>query len=106
MLDKEGNEIPHDQVPVAPSEDHPAKILNEFKKKTPKVNTSPQKEIEMVKSRIIKRPSNIDKIEEEIFNVSEHAVIYSPMYEITFRNTRNGEEKLIKIDGVTAKIIA
>jgi hypothetical protein len=106
VLDKEGKEIPHDQVPVAPSEDQPAKILNEFSKKTPKVHTSSKKELEMVKSRIVKRPSNMNKIEEEIFHVSEHAIIYSPIYEITFRNTKNGEEKLIKIDGVTAKIIA
>lgn len=105
-LDKEGNEIPHNQVPAAPSEDHPEKILNEFSKKTARVNASPKKEIEMVKARIVKRPPNVGKIEDELFHVSEHAVIYSPIYEITFRNVRTGEEKLVKIDGVTAKIIS
>jgi hypothetical protein len=105
-LDKEGNEIPHNQVPAAPSEDYPEKILNELNKKPIKVQASPQKEIELVKSRIIKRPSNIEKIEDELFHISEHAVIYSPIYEITFRNIMTDEEKLIKIDGVTAKIIS
>ena len=106
VLDKEGKEIPPDQVPAAPSEDHPEKILKEFSKKTGMVQVSPRKEIEMVKARIVKRPSDIAKIEDEIFQISEHAVIYSPIYEITFRNVRTGEERLVKIDGVTAKIIS
>ena len=106
VLDKEGREIPPDQVPAAPSEDHPEKILKEFSKKTGMVQVSPRKEIEMVKSRIVKRPSEMTKIEEELFQISEHAVIYSPIYEITFRNVRTGEERLVKIDGVSAKIIS
>lgn len=106
ILDREGQEIPPDQVPAAPSEDQPEKILREFSKKTGKVEGSPRKEIEMVKARIVKRPPDIAKIEDEVFQVSEHAVIYSPIYEITFRNVRTGEERLVKIDGVSAKIIS
>jgi len=106
VLDREGKEIPPDQVPAAPSEDHPEKILKEFSKKTGRVQVSPRKEIEMVKARIVKRPSDIAKIEDEMFQISEHAVIYSPIYEITFRNVRTGEERLVKIDGVSAKIIS
>jgi len=106
VLDKEGKEIPPDQVPAAPSEDHPEKILREFSKKTGRVQVSPRKEIEMVKARIVKRPSDVARIEDEMFQISEHAVIYSPIYEITFRNVRTGEERLVKIDGVSAKIIS
>jgi hypothetical protein len=106
VLDREGREIPPDQVPAAPSEDYPEKILKEFSKKTGTVQVSPQKEIEMVKARIVKRPSDVTKIEDELFQISEYAVIYSPIYEITFRNLRTGKEKLIKIDGVSAKIIS
>jgi len=106
VLDKEGQEIPPDQVPAAPSEDHPEKILKEFSKKTGMVQVSPRKEVEMVKARIVKRPSDVAKIEDEMFQISEHAVIYSPLYEITFRNVRTGEERLVKIDGVSAKIIS
>ena len=106
VLDKEGKEIPPNQVPAAPSEDHPEKILKEFSKKTGMVKLSPRKEIELVKAKIVKRPSDVAKIEDELFQISEHAVIYSPIYEITFRNVRTGEEKLVKIDGVTAKIIS
>jgi hypothetical protein len=106
VLNREGKEIPPDQIPAAPSEDNPEKILKEFSKKTETIQGSPQKEIDLVKSKIVKRPSDLAKIEEELFQVSEHAMIYSPVYEITFRNVGTGEEKLIKIDGVTAKIIS
>ncbi len=106
VLDKEGKEIPPDQIPSAPSEDNPEKILKEFSKITQNMQGSPNKEINFVKSRIIKRPSDLTKIEEELFQVSELAMIYSPVYEITFRHIGTGEEKLIKIDGVTAKIIS
>ena len=106
VLDKEGREIPPDQVPAAPSEDHPEKILKEFSKKTGMVQVSPRKKIEMVKGRIVKRPSDMAKIEDELFQISEFAVIYSPIYEITFQNVRTGEERLVKIDGVSAKIIS
>ena len=106
VLDKEGKEIPPDQVPAAPSEDHPEKILKEFGKKSGAVQGSPRKDIDMVKSKIVKRPSDISEIDTELFNISEHAVIYSPLYEITFRNVRTNEEKVVKIDGVSAKIIS
>lgn len=106
VLNREGKEIPPDQVPAAPSEDHPEKILKEFGEKSGMVQGSPRKEIDMVKSKIVKRPSDIAEIEDELFNISEHAVIYSPLYEITFRNVRTGEERVVKIDGVSAKIIS
>ena len=106
VLDKDGKEIPPDQVPAAPSEDHPEKILKEFGKKSGSVKGSPREEIDMVKTRIVKRPSDVAEIEDELFHISEHAVIYTPLYEITFRNVRTSEERVVKIDGVSAKIIS
>lgn len=106
ILDKTGREVQLDDVPSAPSEEHPQKILKEFGKKTGKIKSSPQKEIELVKSRIAQRPANVDRVENEVFQILEHAVIYSPIYEITFRNVKTGEDKVIRIDGINAKIIS
>jgi len=105
ILDKTGREVSPDQMPAAPSEDHPNKILKDFGKKAGKIKFSPRKGVEIVKSRIVKRPPDADRVENELFEISEHAVIYSPIYEITFRNVKTGDEKVIRIDGVTAKII-
>ena len=78
--------------------------LKEFDKQVGKLEIPPQIEIVMVKARIVKRPLEADKIENELFQVSEY-VTYRPIYEIKFRNIETGEEKAIKIDGVTARII-
>ena len=104
-FDKEGKEISPDQVPSAPSEDCPERILEEFNRNREFALVSPEKGIEFVRNKVVKRPSEGSTINKELFSVSEHAMIYSPIYEITFRNVKSGEEKIVKIDGVTAKII-
>lgn len=105
ILDKSGKEISPDQVPIAPSEDNPKKLLKEFKKKTGKVKVSNQEVVLLAKTKLIKRPSDVDTIDNEAFEVSEHAIIYNPIYVITFRNVKTKEEKTVNIDGVTAEVI-
>mgnify|MGYP006910743142 CR=1 FL=1 len=105
ILDKTGREILPDQVPTAPSEENPQKILNEFTKKTGKVKVSDQEIIAIAKTKLIKRPPDVDNIENEYFQITEHAIIYNPIYEITFRNMKNKKEKTVNIDGVSAEII-
>lgn len=105
ILDKSGKEISPDQVPIAPSEDNPKKLLKEFRKKTEKVKVSNQEVILIAKTKLINRPENVDTIDNEIFEVTEHAMIYNPVYVITFRNVKNKEEKTVSIDGVTAEVI-
>ncbi len=80
ILDKSGKEISPDQVPIAPSEDNPKKLLKEFKKKTRKVKVSNQEVIQIAKTKLIKRPSNVGTIDNEVFQVTEHAIIYNPIY--------------------------
>jgi hypothetical protein len=40
---------------------------------------------------------------EEIFEVTERSVIYTPRYKLLFKNVNTGEEKVLVLDGVTAK---
>jgi len=105
ILDKNGKEISPDQVPIAPSEESPKKILRQFKKNTEKTSVSSQEVIEMAKSKLIRRPADMGAINNELFQVTEHAIIYSPVYKITFRNIKTKEEKLVSIEGITAEII-
>ena len=105
ILDKNGNEISPDQVPIAPSEDNPKKLLKEFGKKAEKVTVSTRKVILMAKTKIIKKPSGVDYVDNEIFQVIEHAIIYNPIYIITLMNVKTKEEKAVRIDGVTAEVI-
>ena len=105
ILDKKGNEISPDQVPIAPSEDNPKKILKEFGKNAEKLKITNKGILSLAKSKLINRPKEVENIENELFQVTEYAIIYNPVYKITFRNTKNKEEKTVSIDGVTAEII-
>ena len=105
ILDKKGHEITPDQVPIAPSEDNPKKILKEFGKNAEKVKITNKGILSLAKSKLINRPKEVENIENELFQVTEYAIIYNPVYKITFRNTKNKEEKTVSIDGVTAEII-
>ena len=105
ILNKSGDEISPDEVPIAPSEDNPRKILKEFAKNAEKVKVSNREVLAMAKSKIIQRPADVDDVDMEMFQVIEYAIIYNPIYKITFRNEKTKEEKTVSIDGVSAEII-
>ncbi len=101
VFDQNNREISLDQVPTAPSEDKPEEILERFCKKAAKVKISYRGVKEMLKTGIAKRVLKGDRVENENLKIFEDAVIYSPVFEILFRNSKTGEEKKVKIDGVT-----
>ena len=105
ILNKSGNEISPDQFPIAASEDNPRKILKEFGKNAEKVKVSNREVLAMAKSKTIQRPTDVDDVDKEIFQVKEYAIIYNPIYKITLRNEKTKEEKTVSIDGVSAEII-
>jgi hypothetical protein len=106
ILNKSGNEISPDEVPIAPSEDNPTKILKEFAKNAEKVKISNRDVLAMAKAKIIQRPSDVDTVDNEVFQVNEYVIIYNPVYKITFRNVKTKEDKTVSIDGVSAEIIS
>ena len=105
ILDKTGKEILPDKVPIAPSEDNPKRILKEFGKNTEKMDVSNREVIHIAKSKLIRKPSDVDSVDKEMFQITEYAVIYNPVYEITFRNVKTDEEVTVSVDGVTAEVM-
>jgi len=104
ILDKEGREVTPEQVPTAPSEDKPEKISG-FSEKIRRLQVSPDLEIGIIRSKIVKRPSDIKRIVQELFEISERTIIYTPIYEAEFKNVGTGEVKTLIVNGVTSKII-
>lgn len=100
VFDKNGQEIPIDQIPTAPSEEKPHEILKEFSKKA-KTEPSNRKVIDMVKTNIAQRAPGPEGIKNQDLQLFEETVIYSPVFEILLRNVKSGEEKIVKVDGVT-----
>lgn len=69
------------------------------------VKISSEQEIEFLRSRIVNRPSDVDEVTREWFEVNERTIIYIPMYELRFQNVKTGKEAIVEIDGITGKII-
>lgn len=104
VLDVKGREVSPKRVPSAPQEEHPKKILAEYESAR-KLDFDPNKEVEVLRSKIAKRPREIKRIVDELFNVSDRAVIFIPIYRVRFQNVKTGEQKTVKFDGGTAQII-
>jgi len=103
IFDKQWREIGLEQLPFIPFEEQPEKILNKLDQEFGNAEMSTEKEVEILRSRIVQRPSEILFIHNELFKVSERAVIYKPMYKVTVRNDKTKKETTLTIDAITGK---
>jgi hypothetical protein len=101
ILDSSGQEAVLKKLPSAPSERNPKKILTEFGVK----EIAPDADLKIIRSKILKRPKDISRLVNELFEVNERAIIYTPRFRILYRNVKTGEEKTVEFDGVTAERI-
>jgi hypothetical protein len=101
ILDKNGLDATVDNLPSAPSEKKPEKAIEEYG-----IEELPEDvDVNFVKERIAKRPKDVCRIVEEIFEVTDRSIIYTPRFKLLFRWVKTGEEKTLVLDGVTAKRI-
>ena len=105
VLSADGKEVSPKRIPSAPSEEQTKKLLAEIES-TKKLDILPNEEVNIVRSRIVKRPQEIKRIVHELFEVTDRAVIYTPIYRVRFQNLKTSEMKTVKFDGVTAKLLS
>jgi hypothetical protein len=86
-----------------PFEEQPEKILSKLDQEFVDGDMATEKDVEILKSRIVQRPSEILCIHKELFKVSERAVIYKPMYQVAVRNVKTKKEAKLIIDAITGK---
>jgi len=99
ILDKNGRDSANYKIPSVPPEKTPEKAIKEFG-----IEELPENaDVNFIKERIAKRPKDISRITEEIFEVTERTVIYCPRYKLLFRWLKTGEEKILVLDAVTAE---
>ena len=103
ILDRLGRETKPEKIPLAPFENEMENIDN-FDKDFRKTQISLDEEIDFLRSKIVKRPSDADAIIKEIFEVTERLTIYNPIYELSFKNIKNAKEVTVLIDGITGKL--
>ena len=106
ILDKTGREVSLKQLPSAPSEEHPKKMLVELGENAKKLEIASDADVGILRSKIVKKPTDIERIVRELFEVTERAVIYTPIYKVLFQNVKTGEVKALEFDGVTSKRIS
>ena len=103
ILDRLMREAKPEKVPLAPFEnemENPDNFDADFRK----AQISLEEEINFLRSKIVKRPSDADAIIKEIFEITERLTIYNPIYELSFQNVKNAKEVTVLIDGITGKL--
>ena len=103
IFDKHWRKVGLEQLPFVPFEEQPEKILNMIDQKYGNFNMTTGKEVELLKSKIVNRPTDILIIHNELFKVCERAIIYKPMYKVTVQNLKTKKEIIIIIDAITGK---
>ena len=103
IFDKQWREVGLEQLPFLPFEEQPEKILSKSEPNFGVDEMSTPKEVNILKSRIAQRPSEILLIHNELFKVSERAVIFKPMYSVIVQNFKTKKEITMTVDGVTGK---
>ena len=105
ILDKTGREVPLKQLPSAPSEENPKKMLAELGESARTLEITSDADVGIIRSKIVKRPTDIKRVVRELFEVTERVVIYTPIYKVLFQNVKTGKVKAVEFDGVTSKRI-
>jgi hypothetical protein len=107
IFDAKWNEVDIERLPFLPFEEQPENALNHVDQKYQQnMEQATDKEVELLKQRIVQRPPEILSIHSELFNVSGRSIIYKPMYSVTLQNTKTKKEMCLKIDAVTGKTTA
>ena len=70
-----------------------------------KLEISLEEEIAILRFKIAKRPEDLAEIIRENFEINERTIIYSPVYELTYKNLKNGKKVTVTINGITGGVV-
>lgn len=100
-LDKFGREVTLGELTSATPEKNPKEILAEFGVK----EIDQDADLDIIRSKIFKRPKDLNRLVTELFEVNERAIIYTPRFRVLYTNSKKGEMKAVEFDGITAQRI-
>jgi len=104
-LNSTGREIDPTRLPSSPTEPEPEKTLKRDSDKVRELKISPDIILDKIRKRTAKRPADTGRIVEEAFEVTEYALVCTPIYEARCRRLKTGEIRIIPISGVTGKVL-
>jgi hypothetical protein len=103
ILDRQLQEVSAENLFFAPSENDLENEEGDFDLRKPKISLD--EEIAFLRCKIAKRPADVAEIVREKFEINERTIIYSPVYELTYKNMKNGEKVTVLINGVSGGVI-
>jgi hypothetical protein len=104
ILDRMLQEVSSDNLFFAPFEnEYETQPAADFDLKKPQISL--EEEITFLRSRVAKRPADVAEIIREKFEINERTIIYSPVYELTYKNMKNGKNATAIINGITGGVL-
>ena len=101
LLNRNGQESKLSSFPSAPSEKNTQELFESYR--MPEI--SPNMDIVVIRKKILQRPNDINRVVNEVFEINERSVIYTPIFRLTYKCPRIGKEAYLEFDGVTSKLI-
>jgi hypothetical protein len=105
-LDKSGKEIDPKKLPTGVEEPDSQRVLKDLGNKLRSPAANPDTVVGIIRGRIVKRPQDIERIVDEMFEVTELSAIYTPIYEARLRHLKTGVIKVVPVSGITGKLYA
>ena len=102
LLDRMRREISLETFSFGPYEKQ-IKEKSEIDLSLKKIRLSKSEVIDIVRSKIAKRPHDLAEIIKEIFEITENTIVYRPFFEFTFHNKQSKKYATIRIDGITGE---
>jgi len=103
-LDKTGREVDPKKLPTGVEEPDSDSVLRGLGDKLRSPSATPDAVIGIIRGRIVKRPQDIERMVDEVLEVTELATIYTPVYEARLRHLQTGVIKIIPVSGITGKV--
>jgi len=104
-MNRMGREINPTRLPSGPTELNPKATLEKNSDRVRDLEVSSDIILDKIRKRTIERPSDVGRITEEMFEVTEYALACTPIYEARCRRLKTGEIRILPISGVTGKPI-
>jgi len=104
FLDKNGKEVDPKKLPAGVEEPNSESVFGSLGGKIRGPSPTVEAVVGMVRSRIVKRPQDIERIVDEVFEVTELSAIYTPIYEAHLKQLKTGVIKVVQISAVTGKV--
>ena len=102
-LNRMGREINPTRLPSGPTELNPKGTLEKDSDRVRDLEISSDIILDKIRKRTTERPPDVGRITEEKFEVTEYALVCTPIYEARCRRLKTGEIRILRISGVTGK---